>query len=1084
MVSFTNQAGLTTRYEYLSSPGHYLEAAFDPLGRRTIDVQYDDDNLFVGVFDAEGNQIDDREYDTDANSAVIRDANGNETTLLYDDRGNVIEETDADGNVTFREYDDPNNPDLETRIIDRRGVVTERAYDNRGNLTVLTEVGDQDNPLPDPVVTEFTYDTGNRVTSISNGDNQSTTFGYDSRGNLERIRNAEGEDASFVYDGQGRRTSFTDFNGNTTTFEYASGDQPSRVTFGDGAYQEFQYNQFGQVTFEGQYESDGTLVEVRRTIYDASGRVVQETTGEGDDQIVVRSVSDGQLLDYEAIVHPDSLDANGNLTESPDTPIADRLSRITDFDYGSRDRLIAQTDAEGGIVYFRYDTQGNRVALMDPVGNVTTWIYDELNRIVEERDPLYWEDIQSRDAAFAELTDLEFLDLVAPVNEGDVADPLFDDPSGADIENNVGADHVSLTDYDEEGNVETEIDRNGRRIEYQYDFAGRLLTEQWFAANSDTLVNQLEFTYDELGNQLTAVDLKVSDQDDSESFLTFTYDALNRLETVDNAGTPDAPNVILTYAYDAQGNVESVADNFGVTVRSEYDARNRLEIREWFDADGNGDVEDARVEFDYNGAGRISELRRFADRDGGTANLIGRTVRTYDLAGRSDDLQHLDASDANISSYDYGYDFAGLLNSEGRTHQLSQFGQDIVYGYDLTGQLIDANYSGQENETFSYDANGNRESSTTNGTQYSTEIGNRLASDGTFEYQYDGEGNLVKKTRLIDNDGSEAGEVTDYEYDHRNRLVRVTILADESSTILMEEISYQYDTLGRRIARTENGETIHFVYNGDNVWADFNEAGEAGARYLFGNTIDQNIARIQPGEGTVWYLADRLGTIRDLIGASGQLVNHTEFDAYGQILSQLNETFADRFAFTGREFDQVTRDYFYRARFYNPAAGRFNSTDPLGFNAGELSLFNYSGNSPTNFFDPTGLLALTETSFVLSTGSLASVAAVTFLGAGIVVFLNSGPAALQTSPLIRSGYSAGEVNALPVIVFGWRLPQALSGLSPPLLGENCLKPETFSLGTSELTGKTTRSVQIWEQCTEFLQISYLYACKNCHQMAR
>ena len=123
--------------------------------------------------------------------------------------------------------------------------------------------------------------------------------------------------------------------------------------------------------------------------------------------------------------------------------------------------------------------------------------------------------------------------------------------------------------------------------------------------------------------------MRVSDDDDSESFLTFTYDALNRLETVDNAGTPDIPNVVLTYTYDAQGNVASVTDNFGVTVRSEYDSRNRLDVREWFDVDGSGDVDAARVEFDYSAVGRITEMRRFNDQAGDAANLIGTTAVSY-----------------------------------------------------------------------------------------------------------------------------------------------------------------------------------------------------------------------------------------------------------------------------------------------------------------------------------------------------------------------------------------------------------------------------------------------------------------------
>ena len=186
-------------------------------------------------------------------------------------------------------------------------------------------------------------------------------------------------------------------------------------------------------------------------------------------------------------------------------------------------------------------------------------------------------------------------------------------------------------------------------------------------------------------------------------------------------------------------------------------------------------------------------MRRFNDQAGDAANLIGTTVRTYDLAGRSGDLNHLDAGAGNISSYAYSYDFAGLLTGENRVHQDSQFSQSITYAYDLTGQLLDAIYSGQGNENFTYDANGNRESSTTNGTEYSTETGNRLSSDGEFEYRYDGEGNLIQKIRLVDGEDGSAGEVTDYEYDHRNRLVSVTIRASEDSTILMEEVTYQYD---------------------------------------------------------------------------------------------------------------------------------------------------------------------------------------------------------------------------------------------------------------------------------------------------
>ncbi len=58
------------------------------------------------------------------------------------------------------------------------------------------------------------------------------------------------------------------------------------------------------------------------------------------------------------------------------------------------------------------------------------------------------------------------------------------------------------------------------------------------------------------------------------------------------------------------------------------------------------------------------------------------------------------------------------------------------------------------------------------------------------------------------------------------------------------------------------------------------------------------------------------------------------------------------FQYTGRENDG-TGLYYYRARYFNPATGRFISEDPIGF-AGGVDLYGYVWNSPTNFWDPFG----------------------------------------------------------------------------------------------------------------------------------
>jgi RHS repeat-associated protein len=84
------------------------------------------------------------------------------------------------------------------------------------------------------------------------------------------------------------------------------------------------------------------------------------------------------------------------------------------------------------------------------------------------------------------------------------------------------------------------------------------------------------------------------------------------------------------------------------------------------------------------------------------------------------------------------------------------------------------------------------------------------------------------------------------------------------------------------------------------------------------------------------------------------VVNHVRYDTFGQIVSQTNSQFQPWFAYTGREWDPAVGLYFYRARWYDPRAGRFTSEDPLGFAAGDANLSRYVGNGATLWVDPSG----------------------------------------------------------------------------------------------------------------------------------
>ncbi|MHB9049695.1 MAG: RHS repeat-associated core domain-containing protein [Pirellulales bacterium] len=186
-----------------------------------------------------------------------------------------------------------------------------------------------------------------------------------------------------------------------------------------------------------------------------------------------------------------------------------------------------------------------------------------------------------------------------------------------------------------------------------------------------------------------------------------------------------------------------------------------------------------------------------------------------------------------------------------------------------------------------------------------------------------------------------------------------------------------------------------YVYDGQNLVLQYWGYGSGSLAsstlnhgFLYGPAVDEILADqttvYGAGWDVRWPLADNLGTIRDSVKftpASGgndditEIVDHLCYDTFGNITSQTNPAEQPRFTYTARELDSDTGLYYYRARWYDAATGKFMSEDPIDFRGGDENLYRYVGNGAVNAADPSGELPPSkwqpDTPYVLTANPLA-----------------------------------------------------------------------------------------------------------------
>jgi len=182
---------------------------------------------------------------------------------------------------------------------------------------------------------------------------------------------------------------------------------------------------------------------------------------------------------------------------------------------------------------------------------------------------------------------------------------------------------------------------------------------------------------------------------------------------------------------------------------------------------------------------------------------------------------------------------------------------------------------------------------------------------------------------------------------------------ESSSGTVFNDEKFTYDINNNRIAVSLNGTPeLYTVYDGSNPCLDFNGSGQLTERYLYNpNALSQFYGQVSANGTVQWFLTDNINSIRQVVSASGSVLDLITYDPYGNILSQTNAANAPRFLYAGGAYDSLTGQYQFGRRYYNPADGRWTSQDPLGFKAGDTDLYRYVRNVPTSSTDPNGLCA-------------------------------------------------------------------------------------------------------------------------------
>ncbi len=552
LVTFTDRAGGIWEYAY-NNRGQVVTAR-NPAGGEWQYAYNNEDATLAQITDPAGNTVS-FSYDPLKRLIKIEHADGAFRTYTYDQADNLTALVDERGQTRTFEYDKNNNL---SGASDPTGFEITQAYNGNDLLTSMVDGQDRS------VV--FTYDAMHRLQTVTNPMEETATLAYDGHGRLISTADPEGYARVMTHNQEGILTSFTAPLDHTWSY---SSDSVGRV-IGISSPLQFEYN------FQ----------------YDVMGRV----TG------IISPLGLTTSLTYDGRGLKSEIDLPGGIAASFERNELGHITRITDPNGHFWDRT--------------YDAGGRLLTSTDPLGNVTSYGYDQRNLV-------------------ASVTHEEGSQAITRDEAGNITRRLYDD--GTDIQYTYDGNGRLLTadgltiEYDDRGEI---VSSSG--LEIGRDEAGRMT--QVTLAPGKTVT----YAYDGRG-------LVTQVKDWLGQVTNLNYDKEGRLVSL---ARPNDVNA--AYSHDHDGNLEKIQETFGFQTLSSIELTR----------DGEGKVVSAVREvplspdlqpltrtFSYDDASRVGGYTYDA-----AGRLLADGVRTYswDQASR---LVFMSGGGKNTS---FSYDGLGM----------------------------------------------------------------------------------------------------------------------------------------------------------------------------------------------------------------------------------------------------------------------------------------------------------------------------------------------------------------------------------------------------------------------------------------